>query len=88
MSRQRTNPRVRPTRGKTRVEGPKPRDKLSRLVKRPGVIVGNSGKLEDVPTFDEAAWRKKWDQLPEIGVVPVIKKAKAEGKKTRQKGVF
>src|SRR6266571_5710946 len=63
MSRQRTNPRVRPTRGRTRVEGPKPPDKLSRLVKRPGVIVGDSDKLADVQTFDEGAWRRKWSRL-------------------------
>ena len=37
-------------------------NKLSRLVKRPDAIVGDPGRLADAPTFDEAAWRKKWDE--------------------------
>ena len=40
----------------------KRRDKLSQLPKRPGAIKGDPAKLADVPTFDDAAWRKKWDK--------------------------
>ncbi len=40
----------------------KRRDKLSQLPKLPGAIKGNPAKLADVPTFDEAAWRTKWDK--------------------------
>ena len=39
-----------------------PRDKLAGLVKRPGVIVGNPGRLPHVKTFDEKKWRQKWDR--------------------------
>jgi hypothetical protein len=47
---------------KARVAASRSRDKLKGLVKRPGMIVGDSGKLAEAPTFDEAAWRKKWDK--------------------------
>lgn len=47
---------------KARVSAPKQRDKMSRLVKRPDVIRGDSTGLANAPTFDEAAWRKKWDK--------------------------
>ena len=36
-----------------------PRDKLAGLVKRPGAIVGDPGRLPQVRTFDEKKWRKK-----------------------------
>jgi hypothetical protein len=39
-----------------------PRDKLANLVKRPGVISGDPGRLARAKTFDEAKWRKKWDK--------------------------
>ena len=35
-------------------------DKLANLVKRPGVIVGDTGRLARIKPFDEANWRKKW----------------------------
>jgi hypothetical protein len=38
----------------------KPRDKLANPVKRPGVIVGDAGRVAQAKTFDEAKWRKKW----------------------------
>lgn len=47
---------------KVRIVPAEPRDKLANLVKRPGVIVGNAGRLARVKTFDEAKWRKKWDR--------------------------
>jgi len=47
---------------KARSPTAKPRDKLNRLAKRPGVIVGDSRGLASVSTFNEAAWRKKWDK--------------------------
>lgn len=37
-----------------------PRAKLVNLVKRPGVIVGDAGRLDRIAAFDEAKWRKKW----------------------------
>jgi hypothetical protein len=37
------------------------RDKLATLVKRPGVLVGDPGRLPRIKTFDEKKWRKKWD---------------------------
>lgn len=45
---------------KVRIVPVEPRDKLDNLVKRPGVIVGDPGRLATVKTFDEAKWRRKW----------------------------
>lgn len=45
---------------KVRIVPAEPRDKLANLVKRPGVIVGDAGRLASVKTFDDAKWRKKW----------------------------
>ena len=45
---------------KLRVMPVKPRDKLANPVKRPGVIVGDAGRVAQAKTFDEAKWRKKW----------------------------
>ena len=42
----------------------KPRDKLADLVKRPGVIGGDAGRVAQARTFDEAKWRKKWRKRP------------------------
>ena len=47
---------------KVRIVHAEPRDKLAALVKRPGVIVGDPGRLPQVKTFDEKKWRKKWDK--------------------------
>lgn len=47
---------------KVRIVPAEPRDKLSALIKRPGVIVGDPGRLPRVKTFDEKKWRKKWDR--------------------------
>lgn len=47
---------------KVRIVPAEPRDKLANLVKRPGVIVGDAGRLAQAGTFDEAKWRKKWDK--------------------------
>lgn len=47
---------------KVRIVPAEPRDKLANLVKRPGVIVGDPGRLAQVKTFDETKWRKKWDR--------------------------
>jgi prevent-host-death family protein len=47
---------------KVRIVPAEPRDKLANLVRRPGVIVGDPGRLARVKTFDEAKWRKKWDK--------------------------
>lgn len=47
---------------KVRIVPAEPRDKLANLVKRPGVIAGDPGRLARVKTFDEAKWRKKWDK--------------------------
>jgi prevent-host-death family protein len=47
---------------KVRIVPAEPRDKLAGLVKRPGVIVGDPGRLPKVKTFDERKWRKKWDK--------------------------
>jgi len=47
---------------KARIVPAEPRDKLAALVKRPGVIIGHSGRLPQVKTFDEKKWRKKWDK--------------------------
>ena len=44
----------------TKRRSAEPRDKLANLVKRPGVIVGDAGRLVQVKIFDEAKWRKKW----------------------------
>jgi len=51
MSRRATSARTAP---------PRRRDQLSQLPKRPGAIKGDPAKLADAPTFDEAAWRRKW----------------------------
>lgn len=45
---------------KVRIVPAEPLDKLATLVKRPGVIVGDPGRLPHVKTFDEKKWRKKW----------------------------
>jgi prevent-host-death family protein len=45
---------------KVRIVPAETRDKLAALVKRPGVIIGDSGRLPQVKTFDEKKWRKKW----------------------------
>ena len=47
---------------KVRIVPAEPRDKLAALVKRPGVIIGDSGRLPRAKTFDERKWRKKWDK--------------------------
>ena len=47
---------------KVRIVPAEPRDKLAALVKRPGVIIGDLGRLPKVKTFDEKKWRKKWDK--------------------------
>ena len=47
---------------KVRIVPAEPRDKLATLVKRPGVIIGDPGRLPRVKTFDEKKWRKKWDK--------------------------
>jgi prevent-host-death family protein len=47
---------------KVRIVPAEPRDKLATLPKRPGVIVGDPGRLPRVKTFDEKKWRKKWDR--------------------------
>ncbi len=47
---------------KVRIVPAEPRDKLAALVKRPGVIVGDPGRLPQIKTFDEKKWRKKWDK--------------------------
>ncbi len=48
-------------RGKrVRIVPTEPADKLSKLVKRPGAIVGDSARLSRVRAFDEPQWRKKW----------------------------
>jgi hypothetical protein len=71
----------------------KRRDRFSQLPKRPGAIKGDLAKLADAPTFDEAALRKKWGKR--LNKTPKghesdarINKARAEGKKTEQKGLF
>jgi prevent-host-death family protein len=47
---------------KVRIVPAEPRDKLVGLVKRPGVIVGDPGRLPRINTFDEKKWRQKWDR--------------------------
>jgi prevent-host-death family protein len=47
---------------KVRIVPAEPRDKLAALIKRPGVIIGDPGRLPKVKTFDEKKWRKKWDK--------------------------
>ena len=47
---------------KVRIVPAEPRDKLANLVKRPGVIVGDPGRVARVKTFDESKWRRKWDK--------------------------
>ena len=47
---------------KVRIVPAEPRNKLANLVKRPGVIIGDPGRLPQVKTFDEKKWRKKWDK--------------------------
>jgi prevent-host-death family protein len=47
---------------KVRIVPEEPRDKLVSLVKRPGVIVGDPGRLPRIKTFDEKMWRKKWNR--------------------------
>lgn len=39
-----------------------PPDKLAKLVKRPGVIVGDSARLPSAKTFDDKKWRDKWSK--------------------------
>jgi len=52
------------------------RNKLSRLVKRPGVIVGDPARIADARTFDETAWRRKWNtRLPRRSAIAFDKKA-------------
>lgn len=46
---------------KVRIVPVEPSDKLATLVKRPGVLVGDPGRLPRIKTFDEKKWRKKWD---------------------------
>ena len=45
---------------KVRIVPAEPCDKLANLTKRPGVIVGDAGRLVQASTFDEAMWRRKW----------------------------
>ncbi len=45
---------------KVRIVPAEPRDKLTNLVKRPGVIVGDAGRIDRIKALDEAKWRKKW----------------------------
>jgi acyl-CoA hydrolase len=45
---------------KLRLMPVKSRGKLANPVKRPGVIVGDAGRVAQAKTFDEAKWRKKW----------------------------
>ena len=47
---------------KVRIMPAEPGDKLANLVKRPGAIVGDTGRLARAKTYDEAKWRKKWDK--------------------------
>ena len=47
---------------KVRIVPAEPHDKLATLVKRPGVIVGDPGRLPRIKTFDAKKWRKKWDK--------------------------
>jgi prevent-host-death family protein len=47
---------------KVRIVPAEPRDRLATLVKRPGVIVGDPGRLPQIKTFDEKKWRKKWER--------------------------
>ena len=47
---------------KVRITPAEPQDKLANLVRRPGVIVGDPGRLAKVKTFNEAKWRRKWDK--------------------------
>ena len=47
---------------KVRIVPAEPRGKLAALVKRPGVLVGDPGRLPRIKTFDEKNWRKKWDK--------------------------
>jgi hypothetical protein len=37
-------------------------NKLAKLVKRPGIIIGDPARLPAAKTFDEKKWRKKWDK--------------------------
>ncbi len=46
----------------TRKASSKPGGKLDKLVKRPGVIVGDPARFASVRTFDETSWRKKWEK--------------------------
>ncbi len=45
---------------KVRIVPAEPRDKLANLVRRPGVIIGDAGRIARVKSFDEAKWRGKW----------------------------
>ena len=48
-------------RGKrVRIVPAEPADKLSKLQKRPGAIVGDPARLPHARAFDEPKWRKKW----------------------------
>jgi hypothetical protein len=47
---------------RTRARTRKERDKLSRLAKHPNMIIGDPAAFPRVPSFDEAAWRRKWDK--------------------------
>jgi hypothetical protein len=76
MSDRRTPPRVGSTSGKIRVVAPQPRNKFSRLVKRPGVILGDPARIVDTQTFDEIAWLRKWNmRLPRRSEITSEKRA-------------
>ncbi len=45
---------------KVRIVPVEPREKLANLIKRPGLIVGDGGRLDRTRTLDEAKWRRKW----------------------------
>ena len=49
---------------KLRAMPAKPRDKLANPVKRPGVIVGDAGRVAQARTFDETKRRKKSRKRP------------------------
>lgn len=45
---------------KVRIVPSEPREKLANLVRRPGVIVGDAGRIDRIKVLDEANWREKW----------------------------
>lgn len=47
---------------KVRIVPAEQRDKLANLVKRPGALAGDPGRIDQAKAFDEAKWRKKWDK--------------------------